>query len=141
MESNLDDKLHVLLRRVSAIVFCGCPHRGADAASWGLLASRMVAFALADANSRLLSDLEVDSEILDLINEDFLTTLEHDHANLEKIVDNFSSKIGLPKFEIYETIDADHREMVKEPGVKDISSVLRGLEERVKQHEAQHPCT
>ena len=39
-----------------------------------------------------------------------------------------------------ETIDADHREMVKEPGVKDISSVLKDLEERAKQHEAQNLC-
>ena len=78
MESNLDNRFHVLLRQVSAIMFCGCPHRGSDAASLGLLASRMVAFALTDANSKFLSDLEVDSETLDLINKDFLTTLERE---------------------------------------------------------------
>jgi hypothetical protein len=67
--------------------------------------------------------------------------IEHNHTDLKKIVNDFSSKIGSPKFETCETIDADHREMVKKPGVKDISSVLRILDERAKQPEAQHPCT
>jgi len=46
------------------------------------------------------------------------------------VVDNFSSKLGWPE-ETFETIDADHREMVKEPGVRDISSVLQDLEKQV----------
>lgn len=62
MESSLDASYHDLVRRVSAIVFCGCPHRG-------------MVVALADSNSKLLSDLEVDSEILDIIQDDFLKTL------------------------------------------------------------------
>ena len=46
------------------------------------------------------------------------------------MVGDFSSKLGWPE-ETFETIDADHREMVKEPGVKDISSVLQDLEMQV----------
>ena len=44
-------------------------------AGWGGLASKLIAVTLADSNSKLLSDLEIDSEILDLIQDDFLKTL------------------------------------------------------------------
>lgn len=44
-------------------------------ASWGKLASRLAAVAMTDSNSKLLSDLEVNSEILDLIQDEFLMTL------------------------------------------------------------------
>lgn len=59
------------------VLFCGTPHRGANAAAWGRLASNIVAAALQSPNDRILSGLEVDSEILDLIQEDFLRVL-HD---------------------------------------------------------------
>ncbi|KAK4108082.1 hypothetical protein N656DRAFT_452244 [Canariomyces notabilis] len=149
MESSLDDRFRQSLRRISAVVFCGCHHRGSDAASWGLLASKLIALALADSNSKLLSDLEVDSAILDLIHDDFLKTLSRAPSPIRihsfqesrpltgikglnsKIVDTYSSKVGWPE-EICETIDADHREMVREPGVKDISNVLRDLENGTK---------
>ena len=44
-----------------------------------------------------------------------------------QIVDDFSSKVGWP-LERVETIDADHREMVREPGVRDITAVLKVFE-------------
>jgi hypothetical protein len=125
----------------------------------------LIAVALADSNSKLLSDLEVDSDILDLIHDDFLKTLSrapfpirihsfqesrpvtgirglNSKVNATKmlicntkltgqVVDTYSSKLGWPG-EICETIDADHREMVREPGVKDISNVLRDLKGRSK---------
>lgn len=47
-----------------------------------------------------------------------------------QIVDDFSSKLGWA-LENFETIDADHREMVKKPGVKDISDVLKELEQDI----------
>ena len=75
MESSLDASHHCLIGRVSAVVFCGCPHRGASAAAWGYLASKLIAVAFADSTSKLLSDLEIDSEILDVIQDDFLKTL------------------------------------------------------------------
>lgn len=81
MESSFDNGYVRLFRRVSAVVFCGCPHRGSDTASWGLLASNLVAVAMTDANSKLLSELEVDSEILDLIQDAFLITLRKAHSD------------------------------------------------------------
>ena len=75
METDLDSSYHRLLGRTSAIVFCGCPHRGSDAAGWGLTASKLIASAFGDANYKLISNLEIDSETLDLIQDDFLKTL------------------------------------------------------------------
>ena len=46
------------------------------------------------------------------------------------MVDNYSSKLGWPD-ETIETIDADQREIVKETGVRDMSSILQDLEKQV----------
>ena len=89
MESSLNVIHHYLISRVFAVVFCGCPHRGANAAAWGSLASKLIAAALADSNSKLLSDLEVDSEILDIIQDDFLKTLHRTLSNPKFRVHSF----------------------------------------------------
>lgn len=78
MKSNLDHKYTDCFQRIRSIIFCGTPHRGSDAAAWGRLASNIVAAAFIDSTSRLLTDLEVDSQILDLVHEDFLKLL-HEH--------------------------------------------------------------
>lgn len=75
MQSSINDRYKHFSRRIRAIVFCGSPHRGADAAAWGKLASNLFAMALMDANSKLLSDLQVDSRILSLIQDNFLKAL------------------------------------------------------------------
>lgn len=77
-KSSIDAKYKTLLARIQAVVFCGTPHRGADAAAWGHLAANIVTMALQSSNSRLLSDLRVDSQILDLVQEDFLRILYED---------------------------------------------------------------
>jgi len=51
-------------------------------------------------------------------------------ANSQQVVDDFSSRLGWPT-ETVETIDADHREMIREAGVKDISDVLKELEDEI----------
>jgi hypothetical protein len=81
-KSSLDGKYQSLFERVYAVVFCGTPHRGSNAAEWGLLGSNIVAAAFQDSNTTLLSDLRVDGQILDLIQEDFLKTL---HPNRIKV--------------------------------------------------------
>jgi hypothetical protein len=81
MESSLDTSHRGLISRVSAVVFCGCPHRGAVVAAWGDLASNLIAVAFADSNSKLLSDLKIDSGILDVIQGDFLKTLHRTLSN------------------------------------------------------------
>lgn len=64
------------------MVFCGCPHRGADAAAWGRLLSKIATVALAAPTVLLLSNLEIDSQILDMIQEDFSRTLQY-HPSIQ----------------------------------------------------------
>ncbi|KAI0407382.1 hypothetical protein F4802DRAFT_605555 [Xylaria palmicola] len=130
------------LRRIRAVVFCGTPHRGSNLATWSKLATNLVNLAFVDVNSTLLSDLQVDSQVLDLIQDDFLNIVHQMPLRIhsfqegrpltgvrglhDKVVNDFSSKLGWAP-ETFETIDADHRDMVKLPGVKDISNVLKEL--------------
>jgi len=79
MITNLDPKYQIFFERVHSVLFCGTPHRGSDAAAWGHLASNIVAAAFLDSHSKILADLEVDSQILDLIHDDFIKLL-HRHA-------------------------------------------------------------
>jgi hypothetical protein len=74
-QNSLEPRYQELADRVDTVMFLGTPHRGSDAASWGLLASNIAAAALQDTNSALLTSLEVDSQILDLIQDDFLKIL------------------------------------------------------------------
>ncbi|GAW10696.1 hypothetical protein ANO14919_000310 [Xylariales sp. No.14919] len=144
MHSSIDPRYQRLSHRIWAAVFCGCPHRGSDAAAWGKLASNLVAMTLMDTNSRLLSDLQVDSRTLSRIQADFKRALHRTPLRIHsfqegraltgmkgldsKVVDDFSSKLDWAP-ETIETIDADHREMVKKPGMKDISDILKDLEQ------------
>jgi len=75
MQSSVDARYQQFFHRIRAVVFCGTPHRGSNAAAWGCLAANLVAVAFMDSNSRLLSDLLVDSEVLDEIQENFLKAL------------------------------------------------------------------
>ena len=75
METELDLRFKALLHRVNAIVFCGTPHRGSGMTYWGQLAGKLVKVAAAESNQRIISDLEVDSQTLGLIQDDFLKTL------------------------------------------------------------------
>ncbi|KAI1738026.1 Alpha/Beta hydrolase protein [Xylaria scruposa] len=143
MQSSIDSRYQQFSRRISAVVFCGTPHRGSDAAALGKLASNLLALALVDSNSRLLSDMRVDSRTLESIQTDFLRALYRTPLRIhsfqegraltgvrglnDKVVGDESSRLGLAE-ETFETIDADHREMVRKPGVKDISDILKDLE-------------
>ncbi|KAH9234110.1 hypothetical protein K456DRAFT_331285 [Colletotrichum gloeosporioides 23] len=65
-----------LLSRLKAVVFCGTPHRGSDTASWALIARHLAAVAGINVNRRQLDDLSVDSQVLDLIQDDFIKLLD-----------------------------------------------------------------
>ncbi|RYP57635.1 hypothetical protein DL769_009356 [Monosporascus sp. CRB-8-3] len=74
--------------RTKFIVFLGTPHRGSSFAGWGGIASNLASVALQDSNKRILKTL--------------------------KVVDNFSSKIGLPRpMETVESIDANHMDIAR----------------------------
>ncbi|KAM7206514.1 hypothetical protein V8F20_002640 [Naviculisporaceae sp. PSN 640] len=115
--------------RTRMVVFLGTPHRGSSFAAWGKIASDLARFARQDSNRGLLETLEVNSKILD----DIQTRFEKIAMDLpirihsfqegrgmsgiiglhNKIVDDYSSKIGLGSLECVETIDADHREIAR----------------------------
>jgi hypothetical protein len=76
VESSTDDSLSRLMRRISGVVFCGTPHRGSSKAAWASTLSKLMAAALIDANTEILNDLDAGSQILDMIQDDFLRTIE-----------------------------------------------------------------
>ena len=57
--------------RTKFIVFLGTPYRGSIYAGWGQIAANLARVALQDANKRILKTLEVNSEVLDNIHENF----------------------------------------------------------------------
>jgi hypothetical protein len=59
--------------RTKLIIFLGTPHRGSDYAGWGQIVSNFALLALQDSNTRVLETLEVNSEVLDNIHEQFKT--------------------------------------------------------------------
>ncbi|KAH0566370.1 hypothetical protein GP486_000228 [Trichoglossum hirsutum] len=59
--------------RTKLIVFLGTPHRGSGFAGWGEIASNFARLALQDSNRRIIEALEVNSEVLDNIHEEFTT--------------------------------------------------------------------
>jgi hypothetical protein len=59
--------------KTKLIIFLGTPHRGSGYAGWGQIASNLARVALQDSNKRLLETLDVNSEVLDNIHEEFKT--------------------------------------------------------------------
>lgn len=85
-------------------MFCGTPHRGSNVATWGQLATNLVSMALTDSNTKLLKDLQVNSEILGLIQYDFLNVLHHCPIRIHSFkegrpssgVKGFNGLVGMP---------------------------------------------
>lgn len=75
MDSGLDAFYRRMLSRVSGLVFCGCPHRGSNVLSWSKLKLSFISASVSDSRAKLLSDLKVDPDVLELIQDDFLKTL------------------------------------------------------------------
>ncbi|KAL8742599.1 MAG: hypothetical protein Q9190_004939 [Brigantiaea leucoxantha] len=102
---------------------------GSTWASWGEIASNLARVALQDSHKKIVETLAVDSEVLDNIHEQFVKAAsDHDiriHSFQEgrgmsgikgldeKVVSDFSSKIGLPNVETVESIDANHTQMAR----------------------------
>ena len=134
-------------QRTRFIVFLGTPHRGSRAAGWGEVAANLAQLALQDTHTKIVETLEVDSEVLDMIHEQFVEALP-DHTRVHsfqegrgmsgvkglhekvgcssfdhaisidarghiQVVSDFSSKLGLPKIENVESIDANHVQMAR----------------------------
>src|SRR2546421_3277371 len=63
--------------RTKLIVFLGTPHRGSGYAEWGEIASNLARLALYDSNKKIIETLEVNSEVLDNIHEEFKTIVHN----------------------------------------------------------------
>jgi tetratricopeptide (TPR) repeat protein len=133
--------------RTKLVIFLGTPHRGSGLADWGRIATNLARLALHDTNSRLVQTLEVNNEVLDNINEQFVNLVDQHRISIHsfheargisgvkgldgKIVEDFSSKLGISQaLETVESIDADHRQMTKftnkdDAGYRAISRVLK----------------
>ncbi|KAI9666295.1 MAG: hypothetical protein M1821_004230 [Bathelium mastoideum] len=133
--------------RTKLIIFLGTPHRGSPYAGWGQAISNLARVALQDSNKKLLQTLEVNSEVLDNIHEEFKTIASKGLFKIhsfqeargivgmkgldQKVVDDFSSKLDLPNpLEIVESIDANHMQMARYSSNEDegyiaVSGILR----------------
>ncbi|GAB1320192.1 hypothetical protein MFIFM68171_10402 [Madurella fahalii] len=116
--------------RTKLVVFLGTPHRGSAYAGWGEIASNLALLALQDSNKKIIETLEVNSEVLDNIHEEFMTIADQSRIRIHsfqeargisgmkglhnKVVDDFSSKLGLSRsLETVESIDANHMQMAR----------------------------
>jgi len=66
-------RLEIVRSRIKLVVFLGTPHRGSVYAGWGEIASNLARLAFQDSNKKILQTLEVNSEVLDNIHEEFKT--------------------------------------------------------------------
>ncbi|KAK4248963.1 putative kinesin light chain [Corynascus novoguineensis] len=132
--------------RTKLIIFLGTPHRG-------------TLLALQDSNKNLIKTLEVNSEVLDRIHEEFTTIADQSRIQIHsfqeargisgikglhnKVVDDFSSKLDLPRsLETVESIDADHMQMARccdraDPQYRVIVGVLQQFMQRMTQDETR----
>jgi hypothetical protein len=117
----------------------------------------LVAVAFQVTNTRALTDLKVDSQILERIHKDFLRVLHASAPKIKvhsfregrpligikhldgKVVKDFSAKIDYPS-EVVEFIDADHIQMVKASSRNsevfiEISAVLKGYLKEIEKVE------
>ncbi|KAL9624980.1 MAG: hypothetical protein Q9160_000709 [Pyrenula sp. 1 TL-2023] len=116
-------------RHCPAIVFFGTPHRGSNAASWGLMLSRIAQAVMFDTNTAILTDLNPSSgsSKLEDIERDFNPFLKHMKIYTfqesvavtgfgplsNKVVLGQSSAYNNREFEYLDTIHANHMNMCR----------------------------
>ncbi|KAJ6192019.1 hypothetical protein J3E72DRAFT_176595, partial [Bipolaris maydis] len=122
--------------RTKLVIFLGTPHRGSTYADWGQIASNLARLVLHDSNKMILKTLEVNSEVLENIQEEFIKIVHNGDIKIHSFqearaitVENFSSKLGLLQ-ESVETIDANHMQMVRyssksDQGYQNIHDILK----------------
>ncbi|KAL2842265.1 hypothetical protein BJX68DRAFT_270712 [Aspergillus pseudodeflectus] len=110
------------------VIFLGTPHRGSFMASWGNIAANVMKAVLRSSNTAVLNQLNVGSEMLDMIAQEFSIMMRNDEVKAYsfweerpmsgilgfdgKVVPDFSATIGDPS-EGKEGIDANQVEMSK----------------------------
>ncbi|KAK1990558.1 hypothetical protein LX36DRAFT_592390, partial [Colletotrichum falcatum] len=139
--------------RTQLIIFLGTPHRGSSFSGWGQIASNLARLALQDSNKNLIETLEVNSEVLDNIHEEFKTVIHLHNIKVHSFqeargisgmkVDDFSSKLDLPQsLETVESIDANHMEMARCTSKTDerYRAVVGVLKQSMRTNRAPETC-
>ncbi|KAK3896650.1 hypothetical protein C8A05DRAFT_48388 [Staphylotrichum tortipilum] len=68
--------------RTKLIIFLGTPHRGSAYAGWGEIALNLARLVLQDSNKKIIETLEVNSEVLDNIHEEFKTIADQSRIRI-----------------------------------------------------------
>ncbi|KAK4167848.1 hypothetical protein QBC43DRAFT_202600 [Cladorrhinum sp. PSN259] len=68
--------------RTKLIIFLGTPHRGTASGGWGEIVSNLALLALLDSNKKIIKTLEVNSEVLDNIHEEFKTIVDQSRIRI-----------------------------------------------------------
>jgi hypothetical protein len=64
--------LQKLASLTKLVMFFGTPHRGSSTAGWGEIGTKIASMVKLDSAQHLVSSLKLDSEILDIIQSDFM---------------------------------------------------------------------
>jgi len=108
-----------------SIVFLGTPHNGSSYARFGRLVASILRWFWRDTNVSLVRSLEIDSDILDRVSEDFRYTLLRRRIKICSFIEELSTPfllnpIVLPRSgysgvegEIQRSIHANHRDMCR----------------------------
>lgn len=143
-KSHISPRYRQLHQCTRHVVFLGVPHRGSQMVNMGEILARLVNASLQDTNRHLLSSLEVENELLDRINSEFVKMVQLEEFSVYsfqegsglsgmkgfsgKVVSDYSSKLDHP-LEIVETIRGNHMEMARfsaadDEGYRTLSKVI-----------------
>ena len=143
-KSHMSPRYRLLHECTKHVVFLGVPHRGSHMASMGEILARLVSASLQDTNRHLVGSLEVENELLDRINSEFVKMVQLEDFSVYsfqessglsglkgfsgKVVSDYSSKLDHP-LEIVETIRGNHMEMARfsaanDEGYRTLSKVI-----------------
>ena len=143
-KSHISPRYQQLHQCTKHVVFLGVPHRGSKMANMGETLARLANASLQDTNKHLVSSLEVENELLDRINSEFVKMVQLEDFSIYsfqessglsglkgfsgKVVSDYSSKLDHP-LEIVETIRGNHMEMARfsdanDEGYRTLSKVI-----------------
>ena len=126
--------LHSVYQRTIATLFLGTPHRGSSVADLGVMLEGVAKAIYFDTNGTMLSQLAIDSAILDRLTADFARVYEASDfdvytfregkklkiglISLDKVVRDNSARMGYGREQV-DMINADHRRMCRFSGFED----------------------
>ncbi len=160
-KSHISPRYRQLHQSTKNVIFLGVPHRGSEVANMGETLARLANVSLRDTNRHLIRSLEVEDELLDRINfefvkmvqlEDFSVYSFQESSGLSglrgfsgKVVSDYSSKLDNP-LEIVETIRGNHMEMARFSGANDegyrtLAKVIARCVTDIQQHEKRDKPT